>query len=195
MDRRNKLGTALVVLAVVLFTVPAVFPVQPMLVHDTRDTVTEPPAELAENDHEIVAYENLSERGQELYVKTLENDGEYRVKVDEGASEFRYPNETERRQAYQDGDRSIVRPLVIERPENGSELPPSDERYFGPGPEEENASSDERAQREATVQRYDAMDTATEEPPLGATPQLLRLTSVLLAVLSMGVGGYLLSSK
>ena len=195
MNRRNTLGTALVVLALVLFAAPAIFPVQSMLVHDTRDTVTASPAELAEDDHEVLAYENLSERGRELYVKTLENDGEYRVPVGEGAAEFRYPNETERRQAYQGGDRSIVRPLVIERPADDSELPPSDERYFGPGPEEENASGEERAQHEATVQRYDAMDTATEEPPLGATPQLLRLASVLLAVLSLGVGGYLLSSK
>jgi len=195
MNRRNKLGTALVVLALVLFTVPAVFPVQSMLVHDTRDTVTAPPAELAENDHDIVTYENLSERGQELYVKTLQNDGEYRVPVDEGAPEFRYPNQTERRQAYQGGDPSLARPVVIERPEDDSELPEADERYFGPNPEEENVSDEEQEQRRETIQRYDAMETATEEPPLGATPQLLRLASVLFAVLSLGVGGYLLSSK
>ena len=44
MNRRNTLGTALVVLAVVLFVVPAVFPAQPVLIHDTdrttRDSMT-----------------------------------------------------------------------------------------------------------------------------------------------------------
>jgi hypothetical protein len=39
------------------------------------------------------------------------------------------------------------------------------------------------------------METRTEQPPLGALPQLLRLVAALLAVVSMGVGGYLLSSK
>ncbi|MFC7193496.1 hypothetical protein ACFQL4_00705 [Halosimplex aquaticum] len=50
-------------------------------------------------------------------------------------------------------------------------------------------------QRREQAMRYDAMETSTEQPPLGATPQLLRLAAVLFAVLSLGVGGYLFSSK
>lgn len=195
MNRRNTLGTALAVLAVVLFTVPAFFPVQPMLTHDTRDTASAPPEEMNAENYEIVAYENLSQRGQQLYVKTLENDGEYRVPLGEGAPEFSYLNATERRQAYQSGNRSAVRSLVIERPEDDGHLPPSDERYYGPRPESNATDEEEIEQRRQVTLRYDAMETSTEEPPLGATPQLIRLASVLLAVLSLGVGGYLLSSK
>ncbi|WP_135366294.1 hypothetical protein [Halosimplex halophilum] len=193
MNRRNAVGTALVVLAAVLFTVPAVFPVQAMLVHDTGSYATGTPEELREEGHEVIAYENLSARGQELYRTTLENDGEYRVPVGEGAPEFSYLNATERRQAFENDNVSAVRAVVIERPEDGGDLPPADEPNFGPRPGE-NASEEEQRRAE-TTQRYDAMATATSEPPLGATPQLIRLASVLLAVLSMGVGGYLLSSK
>ncbi|WP_436907353.1 hypothetical protein [Halosimplex marinum] len=193
MNRRNTIGTALVVLAAVLFTVPAVFPVQAMLLHDTGSYATGPPEELRQEGHEIIAYGNLSERGQELYRKALENDGEYRVPVGEGAPEFSYLNQTERRQAYENDNASAVQPVVIERPEEGGDLPPADEPDFRPPPGE-NVSEEERQRAEATL-RYDAMRTETSEPPLGATPQLLRLASVLLAVLSLGVGGYLLSSR
>jgi len=191
MNRRNTVGTALVVLAVVLFTVPAFFPVQPMLTHDTEDTAPAPPAELRQQGYEIVAYENLSERGQELYVTTLENDGEYRVSVGEGADDFGYPTDGEVRAMYDNGTEPGV---VIERPEDAESLPPSDERFYG-YPSEEEVNESQAEQRRQTIERYDAMSTRTEEPPLGATPQLIRLAAVLLAVLSLGVGGYLLSSK
>jgi hypothetical protein len=193
MNRRNTVATALVVVAAVLFTVPAVFPVQAMLVHDTGSYVSGSPDELRQEGHEIIAYENLSTRGQELYRKALANDGEYRVPLGEGAPEFSYLNQTERRQAYENDNRSAVRAVVIERPEDGGDLPPADEPNFGPRPGENASEADE--QRAETTQRYDAMRTGTSEPPLGATPQLIRLAAVLLAVLSLGVGGYLLSSK
>lgn len=193
MSRRTTVGAVLVVLAAVLFTVPALFPVQSVLVHETREAATGPPEELREEGHKIVAYENLSERGQELYVTTLENDGEYSVPLGEGADDFEYLNDTERRQAYENDDPSAYEAVVVERPDDDDHLPPADEPNFGPQPGE-NAGEEER-QRAEIVQRYDAMDTATEQPPLGATPQLTRLGSVLLAVLSLGLGGYLLSSK
>lgn len=193
MNRRNTIGTALAVLAVVLFTVPAFFPVQPMLVHETDEYVSGSPEELRQEGHEIVAYENLSARGQELYEQALRNDGEYRVPVGEGAPEFTYLNQTERRRAYENDNESAVRELIIERPEDDSDLPPPQVPRFLEDVGE-NASEEEK-QRAEMARRYDAMETATEQPPLGATPQLIRLTSVLLAVLSLGVGGYLLSSK
>ncbi|WP_123536351.1 hypothetical protein [Halosimplex salinum] len=190
MDRRNKLGTTLAVLAVVLFTVPAFFPVQPLLVHDTGMSTTQSPAELEDDGYEIIAYENLSERGQELYVTALETRGEHRVAVGEGASDFEYLNQTERRAAFRgEGAPGIV----IERPEDDEGLPPADEHSYHI-PEDENVSEEER-QRAETAMRYDMMETSIGEPPLGATPQLIRLASVLFAVLSLGIGGYLLSSK
>jgi len=177
--RRKRIGTALVVLAVVLFVIPAFFPVQTTLVHDTRPSVRQEPDELRDQGFEVVAYGNLSERGQELYVKTLENNGEYRVEPGLGAPEFDYASSSGFR-----GD------VVIERPDGDAGLPPADERFGGPPREEEGESEPEER-----PPRYDAMRTGTEQPDLGALPQLLRLAAAMLAVLSMGVGGYLLSSK
>ena len=195
MNRRNTLGTALVVLAVVLFVGPAVFPVQPVLSHDTDRSTRDSPSELREQGVPIVAYENLSERGQELYVRTLENDGGLRVGQDAGAPDFQYPTSAERREAFEADNMSGTGMVVIERPEDDSVLPPPDERFFGPREEEEAESEEELEERRQQVLRYDAMVTGTGQPPLGSTRQLLRLGAVMLAVVSLGTGGYLLSSK
>jgi hypothetical protein len=195
MNRRNQLGTALVVLAAVLFVVPAFFPVQPMLMHDTERSANAPPAELEAEGLEIVAYENMSDRGKELYRTTLERDGEYSVPQGEGATEFDYPTAEERRQAYENDAPSRPGAIVIERPADDSSLPESDERYFGPREEGEDPESENESQRREMIMRYDVMSTSTEMPPLGATPQLLRLGAVLLAVVFLGVGGYLISTK
>jgi hypothetical protein len=190
MTRRNTLGTALVVLAVVLFVIPAFFPVEAVLIHNTRDSQPGEPDLIREDGYEIVAYENLSDRGQELYVQTLENGGEYSVSQSEGAPDFSYPTNAERRAAFE--NESIDRPgaVVILRPEDDTALPPADERPFGPP--RENETEQERRDRNL---RYDAMQTRTEQPSLGSVSQLLRLLAGLLAVISLGVGGYLISSK
>jgi hypothetical protein len=190
MTRRNKAGTALVVLAVVLFVVPAFFPVQPVLVHNTGDSQPGDPQLIREDGYELIAYENLSERGQELYVQTLENGGEYRIQEGGGAPGFSYPTEDERRAAFRNDSLVLPGQYVIKRPEDDAGLPQADERPFGPPREDETA--EERRERNL---RYDAMETRTEQPPLGSVPQLLRLLAALLAVISLGVGGYLLSSK
>ncbi|PSP51057.1 hypothetical protein BRC74_07620 [Halobacteriales archaeon QH_7_68_42] len=177
MNRRNTLGTALVVLAVVLFVGPAVFPVQPVLTHDTDRTTRDSPSELREQGIPVVAYENLSERGQEVYVAALEGE-DYRVGQDAGAPDFRYPTSAERREAFEADNVSGTGMVVIERPEDDSDLPPADERFSG-AREEEEAKNDEqpeerREERRERVLRYDAMVTATDQPPLGSTRQLLR---------------------
>jgi len=192
MNRRNTIGTALVVLAIVLFVVPAVFPVQPMLTHDTRSSTNAPPAELRQQQIQVVTYENLSDRGQELYVETLEHDGEYRVGVDEGAPEFVYPTDAERHEAYESDNMTAAGSVVVVRPEDDSNLPRADEFYR---PRDEDGNDDEAQQRRERAMRYDMMRTSTGQPPLGSTPQLLRLGAVMLAVVFLGVGGYLLSSK
>jgi hypothetical protein len=194
MNRRNTLGTALVVLAVVLFVVPAVFPVQPVLIHDTDRSTRDSPSELREQGIPVVAYENLSERGQEVYVAALESE-DYRVGRNAGAPDFQYPTSAERREAFEADNISGTGMVVIERPEDDSVLPPPDERFFGPREEEEAESEEELEERRERVLRYDAMMTATGQPPLGSTRQLLRLGAVMLAVVSLGTGGYLLSSK
>lgn len=195
MNRRNTIGTALVVLAVVLFTVPALFPVQPMLDHNTRASTNAPGEELERDGQRVIAYENLSDRGQELYRLTLENNGEHRVSQDQGAADFEYPTREERAEARENGDRSRPENVIIERPEDDSDLPEADEHFFGPRGEEVENESVNETQRRKQAMRYDLMRTATEQPPLGATPQLIRLVAVLLAVVSLGLGGYFLSSK
>jgi hypothetical protein len=192
MDRRNKVGTALVVLALVLFVVPAIFPVGSMLVHDTSRSTSAPPAELRQQGVPIVAYENLTDRGKDVYVETLERNGEYRVAVGEGAPAFVYPTDAERQAAFESDNRTAAGEVVIERPENDESLPRAEEYYF---PDQEDMNETEAEQRREQAMRYDMMVTATGQPPLGSTPQLLRLGAVMLAVVFLGVGGYLLSSK
>jgi hypothetical protein len=192
MNRRNTVGTALVVLAIVLFVVPAVFPVQPMLTHDTGRSTSAPPAELRQQGVPIVAYENLTDRGQEIYVETLEANGEYRVPADEGAPAFVYPTDAERRAAFESDNMTAAGEVVIERPEDDENLPRAEEYYF---PDQEGMNDTEAQQRREQAMRYDLMVTSTGQPPLGSTPQLLRLGAVMLAVVFLGVGGYLLSSK
>lgn len=203
MNRRNLLGMSLVVLAAVLFIVPALFPVQPMLTHDTRDSVPAPEARLEEEGFRVIEYGNLSDRGQELYRRTLENNGEYHVSQGRGAPEFEYPTVEELADARDDrqqsarADREQTRlgEVVIERPEDDSGLPEADEHFFGPREREDGNESVNETKRREQAMRYDLMGTRTEQPPLGATPQLIRLAAALLAVVSLGVGGYLLSSK
>lgn len=188
-DRRTLLGSVLVGLAVVLFVVPGLAPVQPVLEHDTRDTVSLDPDELREAGVEVVAYENLTDRGRELYVRALERGGEYRVPQGKGAPDFGYPSDAALRAAVEAGDRDRPGRIVIERPKDDAGLPPADEQLFG----ERRAGENETEYRER-ITRYDAVQTRTAQPPLGSVPQLLRLVASLLAVLSMGGGGYLLSS-
>jgi len=183
MTRRTAIGTALLGLSVVLFVLPALAPVQPVLVHDTDPGTFGGPGELREEGVRIVSYDELSERGQELYLAALDTNGEYQVPQGEGAPAFEYPTSTERSDARGDGqERPGV--IAVERPVDG-DLPPGDEPFS------EASSDDEDDERRQTAQRYDLMRTATEPPGLGAQPQLLRLAAVLLATLSLGVGGYL----
>lgn len=183
MDRRTTLGAALLVVAVVCLALPPLVPVQTVLMHDTTPITFDSPDQLESEGYEIYAYENLSDRGQELYVTTLENGGEYHVSPGEGAPDFEYLSPAERAEARQESRR---RPgyFVIERPED-ADLPPADEPDHGP----------RNPERRDQTQRYDMMAATAGTPPLDATSQLFRLAAVLLGILSAGVGGYLVSSK
>ncbi|WP_265111562.1 hypothetical protein [Halosolutus halophilus] len=190
MIRRNQLGTALVVLALLLFTVPALFPVQAELSHDTTAVTFDGREQLEEQGIEIIHYGNLSDRGQELYVETLETGGEYRVPPSQGAPEFDYLTGAERQQVREEDPEGRHGVVAIERPED-ADIPPADEP-FDRVPEENDEEAEPHREQ---VKRYDLMEISKGPPPLGATPQLVRLVAALLAVLSFGIGGYLLSSK
>jgi hypothetical protein len=181
---RHTIGAALVVLGTVLLVLPAFFPVQPTLIHDTRPNTFDGPAEFAQEGIEVIHYESLSERGQELYVRTLESGGEYHVAPGEGAPDFEYLTSNERTEAFEEGQNERPGVVVIERPDD-ADLPPADEPFGRTAPDEEVSD------RQQQTNRYDMMETATEPPGLGSVPQLLRLGAALIAILSLGVGGYL----
>lgn len=184
---RSKLGTALVIISVGLFVLPAFFPVQPVLVHDTGPITFDGPDEFEEEGIEVVRYENLSERGQELYVQTLKSGGEYQVSPGQGASDFEYLTSKERSTAQSMNPNERPGMIIVERPTD-TDLPPADEPDIG-APE----GDVEEGERRQHVQRYDMMSTATEPPSLGSATQLLRLGAAILAVVSLCLGGYLLS--
>lgn len=193
MIQRNSLPGVLVLLGIALLVTPALFPVQPVLSHDTRLGTMHSEAQLEEQGYEVIAYENLSERGQELYVRTLEHDGRYSVPVTEGAPDFRYPTRGELYSSNRGGP--ARHGVVIKRPAD-ADLPPADEPVGAPerGPErteeretEEGPSAEERRQR---VAQYDLMRTLTETPPLTATPNLVRLLAAIAGVIAIGTGGY-----
>lgn len=187
--RRNKAGSALVVVGVCLFVLPAIFPVQSVLVHDTGPRTSANATELEESGVTVIAYENLSERGQELYRESLDARGEYYVDEGEGASAFPYPSPEELRGQQETSRFLMLGTVAIDRAGH-DDLPPADEYRVG-GDAERNNSVDE----EDITNRYDLMETRKGQPQLGEPAQLGRLAAVLLAVVCLGVGGYLLSSR
>lgn len=196
MIRDDRFALGLVAVGILLLVVPAAAPLDPMLTHETYPTTPYNESQLEQRGYEVVDYENLSDRGQELYVETLRNGGRYTVPAGQGAPEFAYPTDQELSEAGDYREVQRLRTVVIERPEN-ADLPPADEQY------ERYARADERAdEREGgsadrpqpsreQVMRWDMMTTGTEPPSLTSVPSLLRLLSVLVGVVAIGTGGYL----
>lgn len=189
-------STVLVACGIALVVAPALFPIQPVLSHDTRRGTIDNRTELERQGFEIIAYENLSERGQELYVRTLTNGGEYRVPRGEGAPDFTYHTPGDPDTAESHRERRTRRGVVIERPAE-ADLPPADEPLRAA--EDRHEAAEERGtadgpsveERRRQIARYDLMTTRTTRPPLTARSSLARLLSVVLGVLTLGVGGYL----
>lgn len=197
MIQRSSLSGALVTLGIIMLIGPAVFPVQPVLTHDTRLGTMHTGTQLEEQGYEVIAYENLSERGQELYIQTLERGGRYSVPVGDGATDFRYPTRGDRYGSELQGESGRAG-IVIERPPN-AEIPPADEpvesaeHAHSQGSESETENGQSIDERRQQIARYDLMRTRTEKPPLTATSNLLRLFTSIAGVLAIGTGGYLWS--
>jgi len=202
---------AVLALGTVLLLVPALLPVQPVLFHDTSAGTFADRAELEREGLEIVASENLSDRGQELYVLALRNDG-YAVPVGAGASDFEYPTDAELQNVTDPRERLTLGRIVIERPPD-ADLPPADEPTEAaerererrerrqqerqeqggqqtPTPGTPTPSIEERRQQ---IARYDVMSTRTTLPAITETSSLARLFSILGGVILIGTGGYLRS--
>lgn len=208
MTLRTHVPTALVLLGVAALVVPALVPVQPKLYHDTRAGVTGNATEIEQQGHEIVAYEDLSDRGQELYRRALRADGEYGVPVGEGASAFPYPTATELAETEDFRERNAMTAIAIERPPD-ADLPPADEPLDRAehrpiqreGPEGVTDGEAERTPRETAsvedrrrqIARYDLVRTHTGRPEFTALPNLLRFLSVAVGAVAIASGGYLRS--
>jgi hypothetical protein len=198
MTRQFTRSSALLGLGVVLLVAPALFPIQPVLYHDTGPRTLDNRTQLQEQGYEIITYENLSDRGQELYVQTLRNGGEYTVPLGEGAADFAYPTAGDLGNVSDYRERNALRSVVIERSAN-TDLPPPDE------PVEAAEHRKERAEERGTednmsveehrqmIARYDVMTTRTDHPPLTTPTPLARLLSTVLGVLALATGGYLRS--
>lgn len=219
MIRRTHVERGLLALGVALLVAPAVFPLQPVLHHDTRPSTFQTGDELAEEGVEVVAYENLSERGQELYVQTLRDGGHYHVPLGEGAPDFAYPSPGDFGDERRGRTRRHLGHIVIERPPD-ADLPPADEPTGGgvelrdgpgergerpgrypPGEGEETPPADQDGhtpgpaieERQRQLARYDRMKTTTDSPSFTSRATLLRLLSTVGGVLGLGIGGYLRS--
>lgn len=191
--------SVLVALGFVLLVAPAAVPLDPVLSHETRHGTHENESQLEAEGYAVIEYENLSERGQELYVETLRNGGTYTVAGGTGAPDFRYLTNAELGEVEDYRERERRTTVVIERPPN-ADLPPADERteraaQFAEEFDDEEASQHPFANMtedeiRAQIARYDLMQTRTVQPELTARPSLVRFGSAALGILTIGVGGY-----
>jgi hypothetical protein len=186
MEKRSKIGIGLIGLGLVLMGLTLAFPVEPVLIHDTSEPWEFNKSKSEELGYRVVSYENLSDRGQELYVRTLEADGRYKTSVDEGAKDWEYPTKGEQRApgVIAENDQTTNVAVIIERPENDSHLPPAS------GGDDSGESANDTDYR-----RYDKMETVQRTPPIGSGAHIPRLLGLLLSVASLTGGGYLIATK
>ncbi|RXK49453.1 hypothetical protein [Halorientalis pallida] len=220
MISRSRISAALLVVGAVLLITPGVVPVQPVLSHEIGGAITAEPSELESEDVEVIAYENLSERGKELYERALRDDGSYVVPTGEGAPDFQYRAELETEREDDSVQRFGPRTVAIERPDD-PDFPVVDERVperrppeSEPGEADETGGGDaeggarasanttdapddepdERtAERPRDAGRYNLLRTSFGNPSLTDPGNLLRFVAVLAGVVILGSGGYLRS--
>ena len=172
-------------------------------------------SELRAEGYTVIEYENLSERGREIYEAALRSPGgAYTVPVGQGAPAFPYDGadglgDVNGRAAFD--ERQRLTSVVIERPDD-ADLPPADEpveRLEAERPPRDDTAADGREtagqnetaaaserqleQRRQVVAKYDLVTVGQRTPPVTDSGTLLRLGSVLLGTVAVGVGGYLRS--
>jgi len=196
-DGVETLATALLVVGVAMLLLPALFPVQQVLYHETGAGTTANESQLRAQGYTVIGYENLSQRGQEIYVAALRTNGEYTVPAGQGAAEFPYERPANFSEITDYQRRRALTSVVIERP-SSADLPPADEpremvEYEAEREEAGTMNQTVIAQRQQQTARYDMMTVRKGAPDLTASANLLRLGSALVGVLFVGVGGYLRS--
>lgn len=179
MERRTLLGILLIVVALPLLAMPATMSVEPYQYHETTPTLdafnesgSVNESRLESNVATVVAYQNLSERGQELYTKSLENDGRITFPVGEGAPDFEYLSEADvselpPSEAYKAGTVIVKRPI-------DTDLPAPDEN-----------SNDTR---------YDFMAYGQEKPDFPSEEHVPQVVLPILGFCALAGGAYLISN-
>lgn len=204
-DVAGTAATVLLVVGVAALLVPALFPAQQLLYHDTGAGTVANGSELEAEGYTVIEYENLSERGQEIYVAALRSpQREYTVPVGQGAPEFPYSAAAEIGEVTSSAEfeeRQRRTSVVIERPDD-ADLPPPAEPVGRIEVEREEAaeatppgqSRQQRLeQRRQTTATYDLVTVRQGTPPATHSGTLLRLGSVVVGAVAIGVGGYLRS--
>jgi hypothetical protein len=177
MDRR-RLAVALVLVSLPLFAFAVTAQPADERVHRTSVRQGQPdvggstlhfdgPADAESQNFTVRHYGNLSERGRELYVTALENDGTYAVPVGDGAPDYPYPTDAEL--PVDDAQALRASTVVVVRPANAS-LPPADEGRPGV--------------------RLDMMQVRTTNPPLTSTAYLPNYVAAVVGLVALGAGAY-----
>ncbi|WP_424019407.1 hypothetical protein ACOZ4N_08030 [Halorientalis pallida] len=216
MISRSRISAAFLVVGAVLLIAPALAPVQPVLYHEVDGPLITEKSALEERGVDVIAYENLSDRGKDLYERALRNGGDYQVPAGQGASDFQYRTELEADDESEPRRRFGPRVIAIERPED-SDLPTLDERVpdrrppdsepdeaAGTGSSEtvgESSNTTEtpadgtgdRPPEQQEENEYTLLRTSLGQPPLTDSGNLLRFVAVLAGVVMLGSGGYLRS--
>lgn len=196
-DRFDTIWTALLIVGVAALLLPAMFPVQQVLYHDTGARTTANGSQLEAQGYTIIAYENLSERGQEIYVAALHTRGEYTVPIGDGAAEFPYQRPDNYSEMRNYDRRRALTSVVIERSADVDPPPPDepvDVVEYEAEEREVSVNQTEMEQRQRQTARYDLMTVRRGTPPLTDASNLLRLGAALFGVVAIGVGGYLRAS-
>jgi len=176
MERIQYIGIILIVLSLPLFGFSTTLSVESHQYHDagaTFDPLSDPKgvneSVIEERHTNVISYQNLSDRGKNLYIKSLENDGKVTFPVGEGAPGFTYLSVDEM-DNLEPGEAFRKGTVIIKRPANDS-LPPAGE------------------QRNTT--KYDFMTYGQEKPDFPSEEYVPFLVVPGLGFLLIFTGGYL----
>lgn len=177
MHRRTQIAIVLALLAVPLLGMPAIAPVDPVLVHNTGDTTkANNTSTLQQYHYAVYDARNLSDRAREIYRAALQTEDAYRVPVGQGAPEFQYPTREAVSNLSQTNITEALRmsSVAIERsPDDG--LPPAEEAEG--------------------ARRFETMSTYTADPEMGSGAYAHHILGLALGLVALVSAAYLVVAK
>ena len=177
MHRRTQVAVALALLAIPLLGMPAILPVDPVLVHNTGDTTkANNTSALQQYHYGVYDASNLSERGREIYRNALQTEDAYRVPVGQGAPEFQYPTREAVSNLSQTNITAALRMssvALVRSPDDG--LPPADEAEG--------------------AREFETLSTYTAEPEMGSGAYVHHILGLALGMVALVSAAYLVVAK